>query len=285
MRMIDLFSGIGGFALAAEWCWKEDLEIVTFCEIEDFPKKILKKNFPTIPIHDDIRTFNGDNFKNIDLITGGFPCQDISSAGKGAGIEGERSGLWTEMYRIISEIRPRYAIIENVSMLIHRGLEQILCDLTQIGYDSEWQIIGADEVGARHRRKRVWIVSYPNSSGYMDWQLKEQPTKRGFDALCKSESGGKHERNVPDTNHKRCQQQRSNQSVQSGKLRRKKKSITSQRSYSRKRREFKIRRWEAEPELGRVAHGIPNRVDRLRGLGNSIVPQVAFKIMNLIKHK
>ena len=105
MRMLDLFSGIGGFALAAEWVWGDELDITGFCEIEKYAQKVLQKNFPGVPIYDDITKLNGKDFKNIDLITGGFPCQDISSAGKGAGIkEGTRSGLWFEMWRIISEI-------------------------------------------------------------------------------------------------------------------------------------------------------------------------------------
>ena len=161
MRMLDLFSGIGGFALAAHSVW-DDVEITGFCEIDPYAQKVLKKNFPDVPIYEDVRSLNGEDFKNIDLIVGGFPCQDISIAGKGAGIKGKRSGLWTEMHRIISEVRPRYALIENVPMLIHRGLERVLCDLAQIRYDAEWQIVGADDVGAWHKRKRIWIVAYPN---------------------------------------------------------------------------------------------------------------------------
>ena len=170
MRMLDLFSGIGGFALAAEWRWGDELEIAGFSEIEKYAQKVLKKNFPGVPIYEDITKLKGDQFENIDLITGGFPCQDISIAGKGKGLideetgERTRSGLWSEMHRIISEVRPRYAIIENVPMLIHRGFERVLCDLTSSGFDCEWQIIGADEVGAWHRRKRIWIVAYPNEA-------------------------------------------------------------------------------------------------------------------------
>ena len=172
MRMLDLFSGIGGFALAAKWVWEDELDIVGFCEIEKYAQKVLQKNFPGVPIYEDITKLNGKSFKNIDIITGGFPCQDISIAGKGEGIEGSRSGLWTEMCRIISEVRPRYAIIENVPMLIHRGLERVLCDLAEIGYDCEWQIIGADDVGAWHRRKRIWIVAYPRCNGRRNLQQR-----------------------------------------------------------------------------------------------------------------
>ena len=189
--MLDLFSGIGGFALAAQWCWGDELDLVGFCEIDKYAQKVLNKNFPGVTIYNDITRLDGEDFKDIDLITGGFPCQDISQAGKGAGIDGERSGLWTEMHRIISEVRPRFALIENVPMLIHRGIDRVLCDLTQIGYDCEWQIIGADEVGAWHRRKRIWICAYisnTNSSGHVHRQIKEQPAETGVDALCESES-------------------------------------------------------------------------------------------------
>ena len=165
MRCLDLFSGIGGFALAASWVWEEELELIGFCEKDKYCQKVLTKNFPDIPIYPDITKLDGKEFTDIDLVTGGFPCQDISVAGKGAGIDGKRSGLWSELLRIISEVQPRYALIENVPMLIHRGLGRVLCDLTQIGYDCEWQIIGADDVGARHRRKRIWIVAYPRLNG------------------------------------------------------------------------------------------------------------------------
>ena len=158
---LDLFSGIGGFALAARWA---GLQTIQFVEIDPYCQRVLKKNFPDVPIHDDVKTLDGTQFKDIFLITGGFPCQDISIAGKGAGIDGERSGLWTELFRIISEVRPRFALVENVPALTFRGGTRVIGDLTEIGYDCEWQIVGADDVGAPHRRKRIWIVAYSNST-------------------------------------------------------------------------------------------------------------------------
>ena len=164
MRLLDLFSGIGGFALAAQKTFKEDLEIVGFCEIEDYARRVLSKNFPGVPIHEDICKMDGNNFKDIDLITGGFPCQDISISGEGKGIKnGTRSGLWFELHRIISEVRPKFALIENVPMLTRRGGTRVISDLTSIGYDCEWQVISAAEIGARHLRKRIWIVAYPKN--------------------------------------------------------------------------------------------------------------------------
>ena len=159
--MLDLFSGIGGFPLAAKWVWGNDLEIVSFCEVDKYCQKVLRKNFPGVQIHNDRQKLDGNLFKNIDLITGGFPCQDISISGKGKGLEGEKSGLWSEMYRIIGEVRPRYALIENVPMLTVRGGTRVVSDLTKLGYDSEWQVISARYVGAPHLRYRFWLVCYP----------------------------------------------------------------------------------------------------------------------------
>ena len=275
MRLLDLFSGIGGFSLATEWVWGEDLEIVGFCEIDKYCQKVLAKNFPGVPIYEDITKLSGEAFKDIDLITGGFPCQDISVAGKGAGITGKRSGLWSEMHRLIGEIRPRYALIENVPMLTVRGGTRVISDLAEIGYDCEWQIVGADDVGAWHRRKRIWIVAYPS---YVRSPQTEQKRKNkiksrrqikirdGIAGLCY---------NVPDTGNQRLQ--RSEKTGNNGKNRQKLGYKFSTR-YNRGR-EY----WAVEPDVGRVAHGIPKRVDRLKGLGNAIVPQVAQVIMDRIK--
>ena len=285
--MLDLFSGIGGFALAAQWCWGDELDLVGFCEIDKYAQKVLNKNFPGVTIYNDITRLDGEDFNDIDLITGGFPCQDISQAGKGAGIDGERSGLWTEMHRIISEVRPRFALIENVPMLIHRGIDRVLCDLTQIGYDCEWQIIGADEVGAWHRRKRIWICAYisnTNSSGHVHRQIKEQPAETGVDAFRESESSGTHERDVSDTDSGRQQEHRKPKSIEQ-EIIGEEAYFTTQRDSSGQRQGIKTRRWEAEPNVRRVVDGVSNRVDRLKGLGNAIVPQVAYEIMKRIKEQ
>ena len=170
-KHLDLFSGIGGFALAARWA---GFETIGFCEIDKYCRKVLKKNFPGVPIYEDVTKLNGSQFKDIFLITGGFPCQDISIAGKGAGIDGERSGLWSELFRIIGEVRPKYALIENVPALTFRGGTRVIGDLTEIGYDCEWQIVGADDVGAPHRRKRIWIVAYTNSKSESNGSQYEQ---------------------------------------------------------------------------------------------------------------
>lgn len=157
MRVLDLFSGIGGFSLGLE---RAGMQTVAFCEIEPFNRAVLSKHWPRVPCHDDVRTLKGPMYP-ADLICGGFPCQDISSAGKRAGIEGEQSGLWREYARVISEVRPRYVIVENVAALIHRGLGRVLGDLAALGYDAEWHCIPASYVGAPHNRDRIWIVAYP----------------------------------------------------------------------------------------------------------------------------
>ena len=282
MRMLDLFSGIGGFALAAKWVWGKELDIVGFCDIEEYCHKVLAKNFPDIPIYKDICNLNGADFDNIDLITGGFPCTDISQAGKGKGLVDEsgkrtRSGLWFEMHRLISEIRPRFALIENVPMLTARGGTRVIADLAQIGYNAEWTIIGADDVGAWHRRKRIWIVAYPeqlpntNGVGCIHGKSKEQPTERGITSFGNIKSGGAYEKAISNADSERGRSRNS-----------KRKDAANARQL---RGSKKFRGWRTEPGLGRVAHGIPNRVDRLKGLGNAIVPQVAQLIMEkLYKH-
>ena len=308
MRMLDLFSGIGGFSLAAQWTWGDDLDIAGFCEIDEYCHKVLKKNFPGVPIQKDIRRLNGNDFKNIDLITGGFPCTDISTAGRGKGLIDEetgkrtRSGLWFEMLRVISEIRPRYAIIENVPMLTLRGGTRVIADITSIGYDVEWQIIGADDVGAWHRRKRIWIVAYsrhwsggdigatetrnhaqkrwytntsqacrssnvayPNSTGDKS-QLREKVSGQEKEKISYPESGGRgaggntlfrtseNKEDVPDIDKQRLEgyHDRKSASVQAKTIPTNigAENISNGRNY-----------WAVEPELGRVAHGIPNRVD------------------------
>jgi DNA (cytosine-5)-methyltransferase 1 len=160
MELGSLFSGIGGFELGAEWA---NIQTVWNCEIEKFPKSVLKKRFPHVRQYDDIRTMQNPEW--CDIICGGFPCQDISIAGKGEGITGERSGLWSEMWRIIGNVRPNYVIIENSPMLTVRGFEQVLCDLHKIGYDAEWQCLSGRTFGIQQNRERIYCIAYASKIG------------------------------------------------------------------------------------------------------------------------
>lgn len=163
MKHGSLFSGIGGIDLGFEMA---GIETVWNCEIDEWCRDLLKKRFPNAKQYEDVKDINKLNVEPVDIISGGFPCQDISVAGKGEGLDGKRSGLWFEMHRIISELRPRFALIENVQLLTKRGGTRVLSDLAEIGYDAEWQIISAASVGARHLRKRLWIIAYPTKNTY-----------------------------------------------------------------------------------------------------------------------
>lgn len=165
MRVLDLFSGIGGFSLGLE---RAGMKTVAFCEIEDYPSRVLAKHWPKVPIYHDIRKLTAETLRRdgitVDVICSGFPCQDIARGGKGAGITGEKSGLWTEYARLIDELRPRFVIVENSTFLRSRGIDRVLGDLAEVGYDAEWHCIPASYVGAPHKRDRIWIVSYPHAS-------------------------------------------------------------------------------------------------------------------------
>ena len=312
----SLFSGIGGIDLGFEWA---GIETRWQVEIDDYCQKLLSIRFPHTKKFTDVRKVGSHNLEKVDIISGGFPCQDISVAGKGAGIEGERSGLWTELHRVISELRPRFAFIENVPMLTIRGGTRVISDLTEIGYDSEWQIVGADDVGAWHRRKRIWIVAYPGCNGRGN--LQQRSIRRNG----KGELAQEIDRNTktvktsrPSATSKIVSNAEHNGSSTANGQREKiespkptgKKSIgelerrsdlqdvpdtTSKRRCSgdttRKnakdawelRRSERFGYWSFEPELGRVAHGIPKRVDRLKGIGNAVVPHIPYIIGKRLK--
>jgi DNA (cytosine-5)-methyltransferase 1 len=152
----DLFSGIGGFSLGLE---RAGMRTAWFAETDPFASAVLRKHWPEVPNHGDVRSIRAGAVERVDVLCGGFPCQDISVAGSGAGLDGERSGLWREYARIIGELRPRYVIVENVAALLGRGLDRVLGDLSALGYDAEWHVIPAAAVGAPHRRDRVWIIA------------------------------------------------------------------------------------------------------------------------------
>ncbi len=257
MNVLDLFSGIGGFSLGLERTG--GFRTVAFCEIEPFPRRVLAKHWPEVPCYDDVRTLTADRLRadgvSVDVICGGFPCQDISIAGAGAGLDGERSGLWREYARLVGEVRPRYVIVENVAALLSRGLDRVLGDLAALGYDAEWHCIPASAVGAPHRRDRLWCVAYCDDG---QRQQPDEPLPAGRDAASPcgealADAHG-HERDGWTGD------------VQVGRL-----SLAREVAddgYARRAQ------WRTEPDVGRVAHGVPSRVDRLRALGNAVVPQI-----------
>ena len=278
MRLLDLFSGIGGFSLGLE---RAGFRTVAFCEIEPYPRAVLAKHWPGVPIYDDVRKLSADTLRRdgivVDAICGGFPCQDLSFAGKRAGIEGARSGLWSEYARLIGEIRPRVAIMENVPGLLSAGHGRVLGDLAALGYDAWWDCIPASALRAPHRRDRVWIVAHADDKGLERRQrasLSERAGERVVGA------GGTPIRNpareLPHGRGKRAEQGR-----------RTKFADTSGREPERRLDRVAdgipdwvdASGWLEEPEgVPRVVKGQENRAHRLKGLGNAVVPQVVEAI-------
>ena len=168
MRVLDLFSGIGGMSLGLE---RAGMQTVAFCEIEEFPRRVLAKHWPEVPCYEDVRSLTADRLSadgiTIDAIAGGFPCQDASVANvtNRNGINGERTGLWREIARLASALRPEFILLENVPGLLSSGFGRVLGDLAEIGYDAEWRVIPALSAGLPHRRERLWVVAYPSGSG------------------------------------------------------------------------------------------------------------------------
>ena len=162
LRVLDLFSGIGGFSLGLERTG--GFETVAFCEIEEFPRRVLAKHWPEVPCYDDVRTLTAARLAadgiGVDVICGGFPCQDISSAGKRAGLGGARSGLWSEYARLVRELGPRFVIVENSAELLGFGINDVLADLAPLGFGATWDCIPAAVLGAPHGRDRVWLIAY-----------------------------------------------------------------------------------------------------------------------------
>jgi DNA (cytosine-5)-methyltransferase 1 len=168
LRVLDLFSGIGGFSLGLERTG--GFKTVAFCEIDPFCRKVLAKHWPEVPCYEDVRELTAEKLRADgivpDVICGGFPCQDISHSNPFAeGIGGKRSGLWREYARLIGELRPQFVFVENVGALTFRGLEQVTADFATLGYDAEWDIVSASRVGAPHARERLWLVAYPDGAG------------------------------------------------------------------------------------------------------------------------
>ena len=370
LKLLDLFSGIGGLKVAQEMVG--GFETTQFVENDPYCQKVLKKHWPHIPIHDDIRTFTAEPFQ-FDAVCGGFPCQDISTAGRGKGItEASSSGLFYELMRVVRMVRPRYVILENVAAILNNGLDIVLGELSEAGYDAEWAVISASSLGACHQRSRWWLVAYPNSNRHegrctetrnkttprQDSQIigptntselercnndgKDKGKSRTDGNLSRSSDGGKtistetgricnlsqesndnkrisNQNNYQENNnrtlvqkgqsrvqlpeHKKLggdkttlennsirhgddnssEQRMDNQesdvaNSNSNRLQGKVRSRiyrTTWRTQNIRRLNPSWRQYESKPTIRRGDDGLRNRVDRLKSLGNSVVPQVA----------
>lgn len=227
LRLLDTFSGIGGFSLAARWLG--GFETVQFVERDRYCQRILRKHWPNVPIHDDICTFK-PTLGSADVVVGGFPCQDISQAGKGAGLAGERSGLFYELLRVVCLVGPRYVVLENVSAIVNFGMSDVLGELAQAGFNAEWSCIRAADLGAKHHRDRWWCVAYAVSDRSKRHLQEAISWKQALQRVqgCRVVA---HLRDGPSA---------------------------------------------CTPRLLRGTDGLPFKLDRLRAIGNAVVPQVAM---------
>ena len=256
LKTLELFAGIGGFSVGLERTGA--FKTIGFCEIDEQCHKVLRKNWPDVPIYTDVTKLSVKNLPEIpDVIKGGFPCQDISIAGKGEGLDGKRSGLWWEFHRLIRECNPRWVIIENVAMLRRRGLGQVLRSLAEIGYDAEWHCISAGAVGAPHQRDRLWILAYPNSQR----QLQSEGSKQDIRRWVSNSS-----MELADSSEQGLQRH--------GQKLGRPSQICTQETLALFRSSSGKAQWETEPQVGRLVDGIPRRSHRLRQLGNAVVPQI-----------
>lgn len=286
MHELALFAGAGGGILGGHLLgWR------TVCAVEREPyaASVLaaRQNdgfLPPFPIWDDVKTFDGRPWRGcVDVVSGGFPYQDISVAGKGAGIDGERSGMWSHMARIVGEVRPRYVFVENSPALLTRGLGRVLGDLAALGYDCKWTVLGAADVGAPHQRDRFWLVGHSVRNGWSEGR----DDHREHDGH-EPDADGEHASQMADADSvwqlqpkggKRQQRRwacdRSDQVRDTDRQRLEK----WQGQPSNARQELQaIERadwWQSEPDVGRVAHGVAARVDRLKAIGNGQVPLCA----------
>jgi DNA (cytosine-5)-methyltransferase 1 len=261
---LDLFSGIGGLSLALQdW-----VKPIAYCENDRYAQSVLmsamqRLDIAEAPIWDDVRTLRGDYLPEVDIIYGGFPCQDISTAGRGGGLAGERSGLYFEIERLVRETKPAFVFLENVPAIRTRGLGRVVWGLSELGYDCRWTVVSAQEIGAPHIRKRWFLLAHANGVRLRQEQRTKhserarsvQPHDIGEAQALANSPGERKRKPTNEANTESIGRQTRDESFDSG-------------------------WWSAEPNVGRVANGVPARVDRLRGLGNAVVPlqaKVAFE--------
>jgi len=265
----SLFSGIGGLDLGLE---RAGMKVIWQSEIDPYCNKVLKKHWPEVTNHGNIKDIDWGTIERPDVICGGYPCQPFSTAGKRKGTDDARH-LWPWVRTAISKLRPNYAILENVRGHLTLGGTQVIGELAEIGYDAQWHIVSAASVGAPHRRDRIIIVAYPQSdwerrancsnSGTISQRSAIQLTARGSSRIVANNDGQRDGINRPQ-------------------------SIVGQthlfwgNNARREAADVSRQWWETEPNVGRVANGVSDRVDRLRGLGNAVVPQVAEYIGRLV---
>ena len=307
LSTIELFAGAGGGALGGLLLGHRPN---CYVEREPYCQQVLEQRIrdgilPDAPIWDDVRTFDGLQWRDcVDAVCGGFPCQDISIAGKGKGISGSRSGLWGQMARIICEVEPRYVFVENSPMLTNRGLDRVLGDLAQMGFDAEWCVLGARDVGAPHRRNRIWLLAahpyrnelrkQPRRSGREGGEGSAQPSidgkERGLaysneigrSRRARGQSPGRRQpsngcRDVADADQKRCQ----------------KRDLTAVGDQLGQPAGGIASTWwrrdpatgPAQSRVGRLADGVANRVDRIKALGNGQVPAVAALAWRVLERR
>lgn len=325
LTFVELFAGIGGFSLGFE---RAGMECIGHCEINPYAQKVLRKNWPNVPLWDDVKKLKPSDLGSPDIICGGFPCQDLSVAGKQKGIHGERTGLFQEIIRLCRDVRPKYIVLENVRQLSSKQdwFCEVLARLCEIGYDAEWEVISAAQFGAPHKRERVWIVAYPRctlwTGGNEEGKHREEGERRTTSKLEQPSSSpetmaypnsqwkpqqegviqderrwaGYNGESISYPHEVRLQEERTKQ--QATRLNQlcgqvPNSSSENRSSWGLSEREEKEKPtsgkrcenegwpsswekiWAAEPNVGRVAYGVPQRVDRLKCLGNALVPQIA----------
>jgi DNA (cytosine-5)-methyltransferase 1 len=283
LREMALFAGAGGGILGGHLLgWKT----VCAVEWEPYPACVLAarqndKILPPFPIWDDVQTFDGRPWRGlVDVVSGGFPCQDISSAGRGAGIDGEKSSMWKHMARIVGEVRPRLVYVENSPLLIKRGAALVISDLTALGYDCQWCIVSAADCGAPHKRDRFWLVGNTNDYGQTTTKVSRGFAQGGDSDKTWQEQASELERSgeqygklVNTVSERRCSRDSKRQDAEDAR----------QRPTDTRNNKGRVGGWDIEPNVGRVANGVAARVDRLKAIGNGQVPVVAataFSILN-----
>ena len=316
LKHLDLFSGIGGFSLGLESAGL--VETVAFCDYEKFCQQVLKKHWPQVPIYGDVKELTherlkADGINHIDIITGGYPCQPFSVAGSQKGEQDPRH-VWPEMFRLIQEFRPTWVIGENVGGHIKLGLDTVLENLESEGYSARTFSISASSIGANHKRERVWTLAYSNDKGIRarfgrsnydyekkgrgwsfdrgrsesddEWSDSSTTKTEALDVADSPGKGGREpghfDKEKRNTESSATQSQSSSSDVADTNSKRRRLWETGSEDAEdvgqSSRGQETLGWWDVEPDVGRVGHGIPQRVDRLKGLGNAVVPQIPFLI-------